>query len=497
MGDILQFCRPEEVGVSPKWVENYISNVESRGMVCHSFLMMRGGKVFAEGYWAPFQRDDLHRMYSVSKTFVSAAVGLLIDEGKLRLTDRVADFFPDKLPARPHPWILEATVEDLLRMATPHSGSTAGPADSDWVRTFFDPHTAPSHPSGTIYSYDTSGTYVLDALVERLSGKPFLEYLKDRMLREIGFSENAWCVKAPEGISWGGSGVECTTRDLARFASVFLNGGCAGGKRYLSEAYVKAATSKQIDNCVSGHRDFMHGNGYGYQIWMTYDDSFSFCGMGGQLAICIPKYDFLFVCTSDVQGNPTDYVGIYAALWKEIVERLSPVPLSMDDDAFASMDRHLRDLSCIIPLTGTKQSRDFAPWLDRVFRMDENQMGITHLSIKLDGDEGVFIYENRRGRKELRFGLGKYVLSEFPEDGYYGDTIGVPAGRGYRCMTAAVFTEPKKLVLTCYLIDAYFGNFTATFCGKDNEIALYMQKTAEWFLDDYQGFSAGFIEAGE
>ncbi len=494
MGDILQFCRPEEAGVSPKWVENYIANVESRGMVCHSFLMMRGGKVFAEGYWAPFQRDDLHRMYSVSKTFVSAAVGMLIDEGKLRLTDRVADFFPDKLPARPHPWILEATVEDLLRMATPHSASTTGPGDSDWVRTFFDPHIAPSHPSGTVYSYDTSGTYVLDALVERLSGKPFLEYLKDKMLREIGFSENAWCVKAPEGISWGGSGVECTTRDLARFASVFLNGGCAGGKRYLSEAYVRAATSRQIDNCVSGHRDFMHGNGYGYQIWMTHDDSFSFCGMGGQLAICIPKHDFLFVCTSDVQGNHTDYVGIYSALWKEIVEKLSPVSLPGDDAAFAAMQERIQSLTAVIPVQGAGSSPSFAPYNAKTYRLDENPMEISRLSITLEGDEGVFDYDTPRGRKAIRFGMGRYILGEFPETHYFGDTIGVPAGRAYRCMTAGVFSEPKKLVLACCLIDDYFGNFTATFCFKGNEIAVYMQKTAEWFLNEYQGFAAGRME---
>ncbi len=495
MGDILQFCRPEEVGVAPEWVENYVSDVESRGMVCHSFLMMRGGKVFAEGYWAPFRQDELHRMYSVSKTFVSAAIGLLVDEGKLRLTDRVADYFPDKLPARPHPWILEATVEDLLRMATPHTNSTYYPDDPDWVRTFFDPHTAPSHPAGTVFSYDTSGTYVLDALVERLTGKPFLEFLKDRMLREIGFSKNAWCVKAPEGIQWGGSGVECSTRDLARFATVFLNGGCAGGKRFLSESYVRAATTRQIDNCTSGHRDFMNGNGYGYQIWMTHDDSFSFCGMGGQLAVCIPKYDFLFVCTSDVQGNPTGYVGIYAALWKQVVEKLSPSPRPRDDAAFTSMQKRLRDLTCVVPVRGELSSSAFLSRNGRSYRMDENPMGISRLSLTLEGDEGVFTYETARGRKAIRFGMGRYVLGTFPETHYFGDTIGVPAGHGYRCMTAGVFSQPEKLVLACYLIDDYFGNFTATFSFKGDEIAVYMEKTAEWFLEEYQGFAAGRAEA--
>ena len=81
MSDILKFCRPEEVGVRPEWVADYVNTLNGMRKMCHSFLMMRGGKVFAEGYWKPFHKDWLHRMYSVSKTFVSAAICMLYDEG--------------------------------------------------------------------------------------------------------------------------------------------------------------------------------------------------------------------------------------------------------------------------------------------------------------------------------------------------------------------------------------------------------------------------------
>lgn len=120
MADILQFCRPEEVGVMPEWVTDYVREMNSRHKMCHSFLMMRHGKVFAEGYWKPFDKDGLHRMYSVSKTFVSAAVGMLVDEGKIKLSDRIADFFPDQLEDGIHPLIAEMTIEDMLKMATCH-----------------------------------------------------------------------------------------------------------------------------------------------------------------------------------------------------------------------------------------------------------------------------------------------------------------------------------------------------------------------------------------
>jgi CubicO group peptidase (beta-lactamase class C family) len=285
--DLFPAAQPERMGVSSKQILKFLQKAENNGIMLHSVLMMRRGHVIAEGYYAPFTRDGLHRMYSVSKTFVSTAIGLLADEGRISLEDRVSDYFRDKLPENLHPYILNMRIRDLLRMATPHTTTTYKQGDKDWAWTFF--NTEPSHPAGTIFNYDTSGSYVLDVLVERVTGKPFLEYLKDKMLRELSFSEKAWCVKAPEGNSWGGSGVMCTTRDLARLALVYMNKGNIGGKQYISEDYVKEAASKQIDNAPTGHRDYMHGNGYGYQIWMLKDGAYAFCGMGMQLAICIPK----------------------------------------------------------------------------------------------------------------------------------------------------------------------------------------------------------------
>ena len=125
MGDILQFCRPEEVGVRPEWVEEYVEEMNRRRKMCHSVLMLRHGKVFAEGYWKPFGPDQLHRMYSVSKTFVSAAIGLLADKGRISLEDRIVTYFPDLLPERVNPYLEQTTIRDMLRMATPYpNGST-------------------------------------------------------------------------------------------------------------------------------------------------------------------------------------------------------------------------------------------------------------------------------------------------------------------------------------------------------------------------------------
>jgi CubicO group peptidase (beta-lactamase class C family) len=125
-------------------------------------------------------------MYSISKSFVSLAIGSLIGEDRLHLDDPVASFFPDKVPQDLHPWLAQATVRDLLMMATPHSENAYTRHDKDWAWCFFNKQ--PSHPAGTVFAYDTAATVVLNTIVERISGMPFLEYLRPRLLDPIGFS---------------------------------------------------------------------------------------------------------------------------------------------------------------------------------------------------------------------------------------------------------------------------------------------------------------------
>ena len=490
MADCLKYGRPETVGVRPDWICDYVNEVEKRGLMCHSFAMVRHGQVFAQGYWKPFTADRLHRMYSVSKSFVSAAIGILCDEGRIHLDDRIVDYFPEQLPEHPESYILETTIRDMLMMATGHKCSTYGFVDMDWLKTFFQPHRPADHPPGMIFNYDTSASYVLDVLVERLTGKPYLEYLKDKMLRELGFSEDAWCVQAPEGYAWGGSGVECTTLDLARFALVFLNGGCVNGKQYISKEYVKAATSRQIDNGPSGHLDALHGHGYGYQIWMTKEGSFSFLGMGGQLAICVPQKDLLFVCTSDTQGRGTGYVEIFESFWHHIVERVEEEQLPMEDEAYKALQQKLEKLSCILP-EGVASSPMAEEINGVTYQLNPNHMCIKTVRFELNGNKGVLYYNTDRGAKQLDFAFGQYEEGEFPENHYSGKRINHPKGSGYHCMTAAGWTEPHKLVLRCYIIDDYFGNLTATFAFKGKQIGVRMMKTAENFLNEYEGFAGG------
>src|SRR5438046_3022061 len=183
---------PESLGIPSRAIVDFLQRIDAERIGMHGFLLLRRNRIAAEGYWAPWSADRPHRMYSVSKSFVSLAVGMLIDEGKLTLDDRVADYFPDKRPDKLHPWLAASTVRNLLTMATAHSSTSYTRDDPDWVWTFF--NRTPSHPPGTLFSYDTAATVVLTATVERLAGMPPLDQLRPRCLAQTRIAADRWGV---------------------------------------------------------------------------------------------------------------------------------------------------------------------------------------------------------------------------------------------------------------------------------------------------------------
>jgi CubicO group peptidase (beta-lactamase class C family) len=472
---------PESLGIPSTAILNFLRRIDSERICMHGFLLVRRNQIAAEGYWAPWSADRKHRMYSISKSFVALAVGMMIDEGKLTLDDRVAEYFPDKVPEKLHPWHAASTVRDLLMMATAHSTNSYTRNDPDWVWTFF--NRPASHPPGTIFAYDTAATVVLTATVERLAGIPFLDYMRPRFLDRIGFSADAWCVRTPEGGSWGGSGVICTLRDMAKVALSCMNGGMWGEERVLPEEYVRAATSKQIDNSIRGN------SGYGYQIWRDEENGFSFRGMGSQYAICFPDKDFLFTCIADTQGAPSGSA-IPDVMWEELYPHLADVPLAENRDAYAELSDKIKRLA-VLPLPGNLDASARSVVDDAWYALEDNPMGITRMRLSFRGDQGTWEYTNGQGDNVLPFGIGRVLCGKFPQRNYFGEQIGSTPGIEYECMASAAWIDEQTLNLEVYITDNYLGGLRISFAFKGEEIGVFMTKQAEWFLDEYDGFAGG------
>ena len=329
MNTITNTTFPEAKGISASCIIDTLSEIDIRGISMHSFLLCKDDCLVAEGYYAPVKKDDLHRMFSVTKSFVSIAIGLLQEEGRLSLDDSIVKFFPEYVPntSETHPWLLATTIRDMLSMRSCHASTTYDKFSSktDWVKSFFT--VAPTHKPGTVFHYDTSATHTLCALVEKLTNMKMLDYLRNKVLNEIGFSKEAYCLTDGFGVSMGGSGLMATSRDLMCFALLILHNGNLNGKQYISADYIKEATSFQTATCVTGPIP-SESQGYGLQFWTGEHGSIVCYGMGGQLAILLPEYNTAIVTTADTQGyqggNQVIYDAIFRHILPELEKRQSP-----------------------------------------------------------------------------------------------------------------------------------------------------------------------------
>ena len=472
---MIGYTTPEAAGISEASIQRFLSELQKRGINMHSVLMLRGNDIFYEKYWAPFHKDLPHRMYSVTKTFVSIAVGCLIDEGKISIDDRITSYFPDKLPENVHPFLKEQTIRQMLMMSTSmYAVNWFKPGVYDRTKFYFSE--TPNRPAGTLFDYDSCGSYILGALVERVSGMSLLDYLKKKVLNRLGGFENAAILLSPDGAAWGDSAMVCTPRALMNFARFVMNLGAWEGERLLSESYLKEATSVQTVNELEG-RIAYNRHGYGYQIWMN-ERGFSFHGMGGQFAICVPDQDFIFVCTGDNQYNEYAAEILFRAVFDILIPEDKPVELT-DDLSVAFGSAH----------------SDFENAISgKTFEMLENPMGIRWFRLEFGDGEGRFVYENEQGEKTLPFGMKKNYFGKFPQLGYSDERGNVHeiTGFKYDCAASAGWLDDRTLQLRVQIIDRYFGSLVATFGFRDgNTVSVRMIKHAEDFLNEYHGWMAG------
>ena len=470
-------------GLEPENIQKFLAAMRRDHINLHSVLIQRGNRLVYEKYWAPFAADTPHRMYSVTKSFVSMAIGCLLDEGKIALDDPIVRYFPDKLPQEVSPLLARQTIRDMLTMRTCFAGGNwfrPGVVD----RTAFYFSQKPQKPAGTVYFYDSTGSYILGVLAERLSGMKLIDYMKLKFLNRIGGFESARILETPDGTAWGDSAMVCTPRALMNFARLVMNLGQWEGEQLISRDYVQAAIARQTDN-NSGDSDHHNGFGYGYQIWRTEQNGFSFNGMGSQFAVCVPDRDLIFVCTGDTQltsgyDNPVIFRSVFDCLAnpeKEGVEGL--VDLNAQD---------------ALPVArGEKTS----PFMEKIngaeFICEENEMGITRFRLEWDEKgQGAFLYENAQGEKTLPFGMKENWFGGFPQLGYSNDRGNVHeiTDFRYRCAVSGGWIEEKKLQLRVQVIDRYFGMLYITIGFRDEKLAgVRMLKCAEDFFNEYNGWA--------
>ncbi len=202
---------PEKEGVSAAAISRFLDATTQGKTEFHSFVFLRHGMVVAEGWWNPYGPDLKHTLYSTSKSFTAAAIGFALTEGRLHLTDKVVSFFPNDLPSPVPPFLAELTVKDALMMSDGMAPDPTVPValDSNWARKFLSIPIV--NEPGTKFLYNSAGTYMLSAIISKVTGQPVLDYLKPRLFEPLGITGEDW-ETSPQGAEYGRLGPETKDR---------------------------------------------------------------------------------------------------------------------------------------------------------------------------------------------------------------------------------------------------------------------------------------------
>lgn len=294
---------PESVGIDSGDIEWLLDRLESGFTEPHGLMIMRHGKICAEGWWNPYAPGIRHGLQSHSKTYAATAIGIAYTEGIVKLDERIIDIFPEYAPEQPSENLKRLTVHDVLCMGC---GMDEMPmATEHWIRDFL--HTPVNHTPGTTYMYNSVGSSILSAIIVKKTGMSMHEYLKPRLYDKIGiFSDNHRWMKMPDGCEVGGGGLFATTEDNLRLMKLYADGGVWEGERILDDEYVKRATTLQNESATEAKNNPLAKDnfvGYGYQIWMCRPkEVYRADGAMGQFTIVVPDKDMIIAITENASG---------------------------------------------------------------------------------------------------------------------------------------------------------------------------------------------------
>ena len=440
-------------------VERFMERLSREDVCMHGFILSVGGRIKAKAYYPPFKEGEMHRMYSVSKTMVGIAIGMLMEEGRIGLEDKVAGYFSDWLPEKEDPQLMRLTIHQLLRFSTNHRYDTYWQIDEpNWAKSYF---MVPStHEPGTVFHYDTSATQVLSELVRRLTGKEVLDFLQERLFAPLGANDPKIWLRDPAGHCWGGSGLCMSLRDMHTVARACME----GGRGVIPEGYLREMTKCHTPTPLNVNEEERYG--YCLQCWRT-RSGWAMYGLGAQLAICCPEKDALLCTVADTRLDICGVQRVYDAFYDEIYPYIGEE--NMEETAFVGTIRPLPDC-------GMCAHTSEGPYV-----FGEN--ALTLKSLELSGNE--IRIENARGKGVLRFGIGESIVDTFP---------GLP---DEPTLCSGGWVTPDSLRVRCFLIGNSPCGVDLMVSFKDEEglksVTVLSRRSEEPQTDYFDGVATGYL----
>ncbi|MFT6855855.1 MAG: CubicO group peptidase (beta-lactamase class C family) [Cyclobacteriaceae bacterium] len=389
---------PETEGLSSASIVEFIDRLEQEIDAVHSFMIIRHGKLVSKGWWDPYGPEIPHVMHSVSKSFTSTAVGFAVKEELLSLDDLVVSFFPEKAPKDPSWQWKEMRIRDLLTMNTGHLEEPRPLGQEDWVQFFLESEV--ELMPGTVFKYNSMATYILSAIIQKVTGEKLVDYLDPRLFQPLKISKPEWDT-CPMGINTGGWGLHIVTEDIAKLGQLYLQKGKWEEAQLLSEEWMTMATSKQVANGSNPANDWTQG--YGFQFWMSRYNTYRGDGAMGQFCLVMPEQDAVVAITS----GTNDMGGIMNIVWETLLPAMQDISLPANDKILASLEKKTADLQ-LKPTTGGLTTSISKRISNRKFQMKENEFGVKAITFNVNSKKPSVDMEMEGGTQTIAIGTNEF-----------------------------------------------------------------------------------------
>ena len=452
---------PEAQGISSRALAAFLDAVERDVNYLHSLIVVRHGHVVAEGYWQPYQAETPHMLFSLSKSFTSSAIGMLVGEGRLSVEDKVLDYFPDEAPADPSLQLRAMRVRHLLTMTSGHDSDPTRPirqANVSWARAFFD---APLlHEPGERFVYNSGATYMCSAIVQKLTGQRLLDFLGPRLFEPLGFESPTW-EQSPQRIDCGGWGLKIRTAEIARFGQLYLQKGVWHGRQLIPADWIAEATSARVSNATLGNPNLGQPDweqGYGYQFWRCRHNAYRGDGASGQFCLVLPEQDAVIATTSGTR----DLQRILELVWEHLLPGMRSSALPEDQDAQNVLAARLGGLMMPTP-SGATTSSLAGDLVGRVIAVEPNGDGIEEVVLEADANGTTLIVRSSHGEQRVPVGQGEWERGELALPGFPS-----PAQPPSAPMAAAgAWTDERTYVLHLWSYETPWRNAWTFRLGGD------------------------------
>lgn len=401
------YSTPEEQGISSEAILKFVEALEaSQPDAIHSVMVRRHGKIVAEGWWAPYGPDTPHILWSLSKSFTSTAIGMAQDEGLLSINDQVISFFPDETPEKPSENLKAMRIRDLLKMNSGHQQGTSGEMmqGENWVKGFLAQEV--QHKPGTHFVYNSGATYMLSAILQKVTGVTVLDFLTPRLFDPMGIQKHTW-ESDPAGINVGGWGLSVTTEDISKLGQLYLQKGEWEGKQLLSQAWVEEATGYQTSNGSNPESDWEQG--YGYQFWQCRHNLYRGDGAFGQFCIVMPEADAVVAITS----GSDDMQGIMNVVWDHLLPAMEEEALPTNDVGAQKLDQKLKELT-IGTVKGEQSSPMASKITGRTYKLESNDYSIESVFFNFEVSPIEFTITTDKDSYTLKAGYQENQLGLLP-----------------------------------------------------------------------------------